>query len=58
MKLVFCLQITAKDFFKLILSFQVCAARHAQITQNDTLVISLQYSKNEESDEVGFFACR
>ena len=26
--------------------------------KNDTFVISLQYLKNEESDEVDFFACR
>ena len=30
------------------------AARHTQITQNNKFAISLQYLKNESSDEVGF----
>ena len=39
MKLIFCLQIN-KGFFKLILSFLVRLARHAQITQNNEFAIS------------------
>ena len=39
MKLGFCLQINIKDFFKLLLSFQVCVARHAQITKNNKFAI-------------------
>ena len=35
MKSIFCLQINIKGFFKLILSFYVCVARHGQITQNN-----------------------
>ena len=34
-----------QSFFKLILSFQVCVAKHAQITQNNKFAISLQYLK-------------
>ena len=55
MKFIFCLQINVKGFFKLILSFQVCVARHAQSTQsNKQFAISLQYIKKEVSDEVDF----
>ena len=54
MKLIFCLQIRIKDFFKLIPSFQVYVARHAQITQNNKFAISLQYLKKEVSDEADF----
>ena len=32
----------------------MCVARHAQITQNNKFVISLQYLKKEVSDEVDF----
>ena len=48
------MQIEIKDFFKMILSFLVCVARHAQITQNNKFAISLQYLKKEVSDEVDF----
>ena len=54
MKLIFCLQINIKGFLKLIVSFQVCVARHAKITQNNKLAISLQYLKKKVSDEVEF----
>ena len=54
MKLIFCLQINVKGFFKLMLSFQVCVASHVQITQNKKFAISLQYLKIEVSDEVDF----
>ena len=53
MNLIFSLQINIKDF-KLLLSFQVCVARHAQTTQNNKFAISLQYLKKEVSDEVDF----
>ena len=48
------LEINIKGFFKLILSFRVCVARHAQITQNNKLLIFLQYLKKEVIDEVDF----
>ena len=32
----------------------MCVARHAQITQDNKFSISLQYLKNEVSDEVEF----
>ena len=54
MKLIFCLQISIKNFFKLILSFWLCLARHTQITQNKKFAISLQYLKKEVSDQVDF----
>ena len=58
MNLIFCLQqINFKDFFKLLLSFKVCVARHAQIIQNDKFAISLQYLK-ELRYEVDFLARR
>ena len=37
MKFVFCLQINIKVLYKLILSFWVCATRHARSTQNNKL---------------------
>ena len=45
MKLIFYLQKNIKYFFKLILSFEVCVARHAQITQNNKFSIPLQCFK-------------
>ena len=47
MKSIFCVQINIKGFLKLILSFYVCVARHAQITQNNKFAIFLQYGKKE-----------
>ena len=58
MNLIFCLQqINFKDFFKLLLSFKACVARHAQITQNNKFAISLQHHK-ELSEEVDFLPRR
>ena len=54
MKSILCLQIKVKGFFKLILSFQVCVTRHAQIIQNNKFAISLQYLEKEVSDEFDF----
>ena len=54
MKLIFHLQINGKGLFKLILSFWVCVARYAQITQNNKFAISLQYLKKEVRDKVDF----
>ena len=54
-KLIFCLQLNIKGFFKLILSFLVRVARHAYITQNNKVVFSLQYIKKKVSDEIDFF---
>ena len=53
-KLIFYMRINIKYFFKLMLLFLVCVARHAQITQNNKFVISLQCLKKEVSDEVDF----
>ena len=52
MKLIFCLQMNVKGFFKLLLSFYVCVTRHTQITQDSKFAVSLQYLKKELSDEV------
>ena len=54
MKLIFSLQINIKDFLKLMLSFKMCVARHAQITQNNKSAISLQYFEKKMSDEIDF----
>ena len=54
MKLIFSLQINVKGFFEFLLSFLVCVARHAQITQNSKFAVSLQCLKKEVSDEVDF----
>ena len=54
MKLIFCLQINTKIFYKLIVLLRVCVARHAQSTQNNTFTISLQYLKENVKDEVDF----
>ena len=52
----FCLQINTKVFYKLTVSLTVCVSRHAQSTQNNNFIISLQYLKENVKDEVGFFA--
>ena len=52
----FCLQINTKVSYKLIVSLTVCVSRHAQNTQNNNFIISLQYLKENVKDEVGFFA--
>ena len=54
MKLIFCLQMNVKGFFKLLLSFYVCVTRYTQITQDSKFAVSLQYLKKELSDEVDF----
>ena len=54
MKLIFCLQIKAKVFYKLLVSIWVGEARHAQRTQNNKFAISLQYLKENVKDEVDF----
>ena len=50
----FSLLINVKRFFKVILSFFMCVARHAQITQNKKFAISLQYLKRDVNVEVDF----
>ena len=40
-KLVFCLQMNMKVFYKFIVSLWVCIARHVQSTQNNKFTISL-----------------
>ena len=40
MKLIFDMQINIEVFYKLVLSFWVCVAKHAQSTQNNKFAIS------------------
>ena len=54
MKLIIFLLINVKGFFKMILTFQVCATRYVQITQNNKSAISLQYLKKEVSDDAAY----
>ena len=53
-KFIFGMHINIEVFYKLILSFWVCIARHPQSTQNNKFAISLQYIKEEVSDDVDF----
>ena len=55
MKLIFCLQINANVFYKLVVSLWVCVTRDAQSTQSNKFAISLQYLKENVKDEVEFF---
>ena len=50
----FFLQINTKSFYKLIVSLWVCMARHAESTQNNNFIISLQYLKEHVKDGVDF----
>ena len=50
----FCMKINIKVFYKLIPSFFVAIARHAQSTQNNKFTISLQCLKEEGRVEVDF----
>ena len=52
--MIFCLLINVEGFFKVMLLFQVCMARHAHITQNNKFTISLQHLKKEVTDAVDF----
>ena len=52
MKFIFCLLINTKGFFKVILSFLLCVAIHAFITQHNKFAISLQHLKREVIDAV------
>ena len=52
--MIFCMKINMKTFYKLTVSLLLAIARYAQSTQNSKFVISLQYLKKEERDEVDF----
>ena len=54
MKLLFCLQINTKVFYKLLISFWVCVSKLSQSTQNNKFAMSLQYLKENGKNEVGF----
>ena len=53
-ELTFGIEINIKVSYKLILSFLVGLARHAQSTQDNRFAISLQYLQKEVGDEVDF----
>ena len=48
------MKVNLKVFNKLTVSFLLIIARYAQTTQNSKFVISLQYLKKEERDQVYF----
>ena len=54
MKFIFGMQMNIKIFYKWVLRFWACIARHAQSSQNNKFAISLQYVQKEMSDEVYF----
>ena len=57
MKFIFGMQRNIEVFYRVMVSFWLCGARHGQTTQNK-LLISLQYLKENVKDEVDFLACR
>ena len=52
--MIFCMKISIKVFYKLLVSLLLVIAKNAQNTQKSKLVISLQYLKKEGRDEVDF----
>ena len=54
MKLICFMQINIKLWYKLMLSVLEAMAKHAQSTQNNKFVKSLQYLKREVRAEVDF----
>ena len=41
--MIFCMKINIKVFYKMVVSFLLIIARHAQSTQNSKFVISVEY---------------
>ena len=54
MNFTFGMQINIEVFYKLIVSLWVCMVRHAQSTQNNNFILSLQYLKENVKDRVDF----
>ena len=54
MKLILCLLINVKVFYKMIVSFWVWVNRHVQSTQDNKFAIPLQYVKEDVRDKVDF----
>ena len=54
MKLIICLQIDIKVFYKMTVSLWVLIARHTQRTQNNRFIIFLEYVKENVKDKVDF----
>ena len=53
--MIFCMKINIKVFYKLVVSFLLVIARHAQGAQNSRFVILLQYLKKEGRNEGDFY---
>ena len=53
-KFVFCIQINIKVLYKLILSFWVCATRHAQSAQNKNFAYHYNISSKAWGDKIDF----
>ena len=54
MKLIFCMQISMKACYELIVWFWLGVVKHSQSSQNSKSAMSLQYLKKEVEDEVDF----
>ena len=54
MKLIFCMQISLKGSYKLILWFLRVMLKHSQNSQSSNFKMSLQYLKKEVRDEFDF----
>ena len=52
--MIFRVKLNIKVFYKLVVSSLLIIARHAQSTQNNIFVISMQYLKKEDRDKVDF----
>ena len=46
--MIFCMKINIKVFYKMVVSFLLIIARHAQSTQNSKFVISVEYLKKKK----------
>ena len=57
-KLVFCLQIKAKELYKLIASFSMCKARHDQKNKFTTSSRNLKENAEDESDFLPLYKCQ
>ena len=57
-KLVFCLQIKAKELYKLIASFSMWKARHDQKNKFTTSLRNLKENVEDESDFLPLYKCQ
>ena len=52
--MIFCMKISIKVFYQLLVSFLLLLATHPQTTRNSKFVISLEYLNQEGRDEADF----